>query len=91
LLQNPADAAALNLKGLALREQKKDQEAAQAFRQAVQSDPKHAGAYYNLGALCASRLKDMACARQAFQAFLELEPASERAIRIRVWLTRQGF
>ena len=80
LLANPNDAAALNLKGLALRAQKHFTKAAEAFRQATRADPGHAGAFYNLGALCATELKDLACARRAFKAFLALEPSSERAM-----------
>ena len=91
LLENPSDAASLNLKGLALRALKRYPQAAESFNRAVQADPNHAGAFYNLGALCATELKDLSCARRAFKAFLALEPSSERAMKVRAWLTRKGY
>lgn len=86
----PRDCSALNLLGLCLRDQQKYSEAAQAFRAAIKVDPKAARAYFNLGALCAQSLDDPACARQAFQQFLQLEPQGRRADHVRSWLASNG-
>ncbi|MBI5521366.1 MAG: tetratricopeptide repeat protein [Desulfarculus sp.] len=90
LAKEPQDAAAHNLRGLALLAQKQYAQAGQAFEAASQADPRHAQALYNLGGVCAGQLQNNACAGQAFRRFLELEPQGPRADKARAWLGRHG-
>jgi len=87
---NPRDPAAQNLRGLALMKLGRHAQAREAFGQAALAGPDHAQAHFNLGAVCANHLKDLDCARRAFQRFLELEPQGERADKARAWLARRG-
>ncbi len=90
LAANPHDAAAHNLKGLALAGLGRLHQAQAAYQAALKADPKHVPALYNLGVLCATRLKDVPCARQAFRRFLDLEPKGKRAEKVERWLVRHG-
>jgi tetratricopeptide (TPR) repeat protein len=56
--------------------------AADEFRRATEIDPKLAGAWYNLGAVQA-KLQDHAGAIASYKHYLELEPSSEDAPRVR--------
>lgn len=87
---NPRDPAAHNLRGLALMKLGRHAQAREAFSQAALAGPDHAQAHFNLGAVCANHLKDLDCARRAFQRFLELEPQGERADKAKAWLARRG-
>ena len=86
----PKDTSARNLLGLAQRGQGRYQEAARNFERAIADDPARPGAHYNLGALCADKLNDRTCAVRAFRRFLELEPMSPRAAKVRRWLQAHG-
>lgn len=90
LAQDPQDASALDLRGRVQQEQGRLAQARQSFEAAIKANPQAAHAYYNLGALCAGQLADLACAKPAFSRFLELEPSGPRSQKIRDWLTRQG-
>jgi tetratricopeptide (TPR) repeat protein len=90
LAADPNDAAAHNLKGLALAGLGRLHQARSAYQAALKADPEHVPALYNLGVLCATRLKDTPCARQAFRRFLELEPKGKRAEKVQAWLVRHG-
>lgn len=90
LALDPGDAAAHNLRGQVLQEQKRYAQARESYLAATKADPRHAQAFFNLGALCASQLGDPACARGAFIRFLELEPSGPRTAKVREWLARQG-
>ncbi len=91
LAANPQDAPALNLLGLALKAQERDQAAAAAFERAQAAAPEQPGPVYNLGALCATRLQDPECAIRSFHRFLALEPEGARADKARAWLLGQGM
>lgn len=56
--------------------------AADEFRRATEIDPKLAGAWYNLAAVQA-KLQDHAGAIASFKRYLELEPSSEDAPKVR--------
>lgn len=84
----PDDAHAWNLKGQILRAMGQYQEAARAYRKAVEFDDDLASAYFNLGVLCAENLADQACARQAFSDFLRLQPEGPRSRQVREWMHR---
>jgi hypothetical protein len=50
--------------------------AAQTFRRAIQDDPRHPNAHYNLGVVLAQDLGDPAGAIAAWERFLELSPGA---------------
>ncbi len=69
------DPTALNLRGTIQLRLDRPAQARQDFLAAIQAGPGHAQAHYNLGGVCAGHFKDTACAREAFQRYLELEPS----------------
>ena len=85
---HPQDAPGWNLQGQILRAKGQFQDAADSFRTAVDIDSEYAGAYFNLGVLCAENLADTECAREAFTSFLRLEPEGQRASQVRNWIDR---
>ena len=87
---DPRDASALNLRGQVQQEQGRLPQARQSFEASTKANPQAAQAFYNLGALCAGQLEDLACAKAAFSRFVELEPSGPRSQKIRDWLARQG-
>ncbi|MCA1989407.1 MAG: tetratricopeptide repeat protein [Desulfarculus sp.] len=87
---HPQDPAALNLRGTIQLRLDRPAQARRDFQAAIQAGPGHAQAHYNLGGVCAGHFKDTACAREAFQRYLELEPSGPRADKARAWLIRQG-
>ncbi len=86
--QYPRDAPAWNLKGQVYRAQGQYQEAARAFRTAIEADQQLASAHFHLGVLCAEHLADTACARAAFTEYLRLQPEGARARQVREWMNR---
>ena len=90
LKSRPKDTAARNLLGLAQKGRGQYQKAARTFERAIADDPGRPGAHYNLGALCADKLKDRTCAKRAFHRYLELEPLGPRAAKVRRWLQAHG-
>ena len=82
------DAPGWNLQGQIFRAKGQFQDAADSFRTAVDIDSEYAGAYFNLGVLCAENLADTECAREAFTSFLRLEPEGQRASQVRNWIDR---
>jgi tetratricopeptide (TPR) repeat protein len=84
----PRDAPAWNLKGQIYRAQGQYQEAARAFRTAIEADQELASAQFHLGILCAEQLADTACAMAAFKEYLRLQPEGARARQVREWMNR---
>ncbi len=84
----PRDAPAWNLKGQIYRAQGQYQEAARAFRTAIEGDQQLASAHFHLGVLCAEHLADTACAKAAFTEYLRLQPEEARARQVREWMNR---
>lgn len=85
----PNDAPAWELNGLVQRALGRWTDAEAALRRATELDPRMAGAFYNLGAICAEQLSDSACAGEAFARYLDLEPEGERAETVRDWLRKR--
>ncbi|WP_031388438.1 tetratricopeptide repeat protein [Desulfonatronum thiodismutans] len=86
--QYPRDAPAWNLKGQVFRAKGQHQEAARAFRTAIEADQQLASAHFHLGVLCAEQLADTACAKAAFTEYLRLQPEGARARQVREWMNR---
>ena len=59
--------------------------AASRFREATKWNENYAEAYFRLGEAC-EKLKDKEGAREAYQKFLKLEPATKRAAEVRKFL-----
>lgn len=85
----PEDPAAWELNGLILRGRGHVVEAEAAIRRATELDPFMAGAFFNLGLVCAEQLADPACATEAFARYLDLQPEGARAEQVRSWLRKQ--
>ena len=82
------DTRALLLKGLLNGRLGHHKVAKQAFEQVLTIDPDNFRALYNLGALCASKLQDRACARLAFARYLKTAPDVNRNESIAKWLKK---
>jgi tetratricopeptide (TPR) repeat protein len=76
----PAHQAARLGLGKSLMMERKHLDAASAFAQVIERDPRHAEALYFLG-LARAQLNDLAGARRAFEACLEVRPDYEPAVR----------
>jgi tetratricopeptide (TPR) repeat protein len=57
--------------------------ALEEFRKAAQSDPKHANSRYNIGIVLLHDKQDIKRAIKAWEEYLEVDPTSERAERVR--------
>jgi arylsulfatase A-like enzyme/Tfp pilus assembly protein PilF len=85
-----ASAEVLNGYGIALADERRVEEAAAAFRRALQVDPNHAPAHQNLGIL-ALRLGDMRTAQDSLSRALALNPRLPLALNtMGVLYARQG-
>jgi cytochrome c-type biogenesis protein CcmH/NrfG len=58
------------------------------FRQAAQSDPKHANSRYNIGIVLLHDKQDIKGAIQAWEEYLKVDPNSERAQKIRAQMEK---
>jgi tetratricopeptide (TPR) repeat protein len=86
LARYPDDTASYILKGLIYKIQNKYLSAKKQFEVALILEPGNFKALYNLGALCASKLNDTICARQAFIQYLHVAPQNDRNAAVRTWL-----
>jgi len=69
--------------GIAYRSTDRPQQAVEAFRRAIQSDPQHRNAHYNLGVVLAHDLNDPAGAITAYERYLELAPDAPNSGEVR--------
>ncbi len=76
------------LQGLILKNKGKGSKAKQAFERALTIEPDNYRALYNIGALCASKLDDTNCARQAFNRYIIVAPQDNRHASIVSWLNK---
>jgi len=83
LEQQPRNADIRTDMGIAYRRTGRPDLAARAFRRAIQDDPQHVNAHYNLGVVLAHDLDDPAGAVAAWERFLELAPNSPNQGEVR--------
>lgn len=57
--------------------------ALQEFRKAAQTDPKHANSRYNIGIVLLHNKQDIKGAIEAWEEYLNVDPKSERAARVK--------
>jgi cytochrome c-type biogenesis protein CcmH/NrfG len=74
--------------GTSYRKLNKTDECAAAFRQALEVDPGHPLALFNLGLVLRDDVKDDAGALQAWQRFLEKAGDSPHAVMVRPWVSQ---
>jgi cytochrome c-type biogenesis protein CcmH/NrfG len=79
----PADADARTDLGVAYRRTRRSDEAAAAFRRAIQDVPGHLTAHMNLGIVLSNDLDDPAGAVAAWERYLELAPNAANSDAIR--------
>lgn len=83
---HPADPAALMRLGDMLEEGGAHEAARSALIRAIALDPESAIAYWKLGMVYATGLRNTVSARQAFLKYLELQPDGNEAPGVRAWL-----
>ncbi len=82
------DPDAILLQGLINKNLGKHIAAKQAFETVLTIEPNNYRALYNMGALCATRLNDKGCARQAFTRYIAVAPQDNRHSSIISWLNK---
>jgi tetratricopeptide (TPR) repeat protein len=80
LVLNPEHAAALNQKGILLREQGEFAAAEQAYRSAISADPGYAIAHYNLGVLLDLYLRRQTEALAAYETYQSLRNEPDETV-----------
>lgn len=83
--KNPKHIVGLNYMALLHKEKGKFKKAKEYYEKAIESDPKYAQSYYNLGVLCDLFMKDIKCALDNYIVFHRLTNQSEKAVEI--WIT----
>lgn len=79
---------AILLQAMIHKNQGKNSAAKQMFETVLAIDPDNYRALYNIGALCAAKLNDNKCARQAFNRYLSIAPEDNRQSSIISWLKK---
>ena len=74
---DPRHPVANNELGLVYRKSGRFAEARAAYEKAIASDPEFAAAIRNLGVLCDLYIRDLDCALERFEQYLELKPDDE--------------
>jgi tetratricopeptide (TPR) repeat protein len=82
------DPEAVLLLGLVFKNLENSPAEKQAFETVLTIEPNNYRALYNMGALCATKLNDKSCARQAFTRYMEIAPQDNRNASIMSWLSK---
>lgn len=82
------DPETLLLRGLLHKKRNKNRAAKSDFEAVLTVDPDNYRALYNLGALCATKLRDTNCARLAFSRYISIAPTNNRHASIINWLKK---
>ncbi len=82
------DPDAILLQGLLYKNTGKHEAAKHSFETALAIEPNNYRALYNMGALCATKLSDKSCARQAFTRYIAVAPQDNRHASIISWLNK---